>query len=57
MSELDKVKAETAERLNNRGYDGARIAEQIERITAHYSGQPSRVEVRTQDGRKIEIYL
>lgn len=57
MNELDKVKAETAERLNNKGYEGARIAEQIERITAHYNGQPSRVEIRTQDGRKIEIYL
>lgn len=57
MSELDKVKAETAERLKNKGYDGARIAEQIERITAYYNGQPSRVEIRTQDGQKIELYL
>lgn len=57
MNELDKVKAETAERLNNKGYEGARIAEQIEQITAYYNGQPSRVEVRTQDGQKIELYL
>jgi hypothetical protein len=57
MNELDKVKAETAERLNNKGYEGTRIAEQIERITGHYNGQPSRVEIRTQDGQKIELYL
>lgn len=57
MDNLEAVKKEVAANLNKYGYNGREIAAQIERITAYYNGQPSRVEVRTQDGRKIEIYL
>lgn len=57
MGDLERVKKEAAERLNKYGYNGREVAAQIERITAYYNGKPSRVEIRTQDGRKIEIYL
>jgi hypothetical protein len=57
MGDLERVKKEAAEHLNKYGYNGREVAAQIERITAYYNGQPSRVEIRTQDGRKIEIYL
>ena len=57
MNELEKVKNETAERLNKYGYNGEEISGKIERITSYYNGKPSRVEIRTQDGQKIELYL
>ena len=57
MDNLEAVKKEIAANLNKYGYNGREVAAQIERITAYYNGQPARVEVRTQDGRKIEIYL
>ena len=56
MGDLERVKKEAAEHLKKYGYNGREVAAQIERITAYYNGQPSRVEIRTQDGRKIEIY-
>lgn len=57
MNELEKVRKETSERLNKYGYNGKETSGKIERITAYYNGQPSRVEIRTQDGQKIELYL
>jgi ribosomal protein L11 len=57
MDNLEAVKKEVAANLNKYGYNGREVAAQIEKITAYYNGQPSRVEIRTQDGRKIEIYL
>ena len=57
MNELEKARKETAERLNKYGYNGKETSGRIERITAYYNGQPSRVEVATKDGKKVEIYL
>jgi hypothetical protein len=57
MDNLEAVKKEVAANLNKYGYNGREVAAQFERITAYYNGQPARVEVRTKDGRKIEIYL
>lgn len=57
MKDLENIKKEVAEILNKYGYNGQEVAGRIEKITAHYNGQPSRVEVRTQDGQKIELYL
>lgn len=57
MNELEKVRKETAERLNKYGYNGKETSGKIVRITSYYNGKPSRVEVATKDGKKVEIYL
>lgn len=55
--ELEKVKEETAARLDTFGYNGRKFAESIQKITSYYKGKPAAVEVKQPNGEKIEIYL
>lgn len=57
MKDLESVKKEIAGMLDKYGYNGREVAGRIERITAYYNGQPARVEIRTADGKKLEIYI
>lgn len=57
MEELKRVKEETAARLDAFGYNGRKFAESIQKIKGYYNGKPARVEVKQQNGDKIEIFL
>ena len=55
--ELEKVKEETAARLDTYGYNGREAAANIEKISGYFNGKPARVEVKQPNGDKIEIFL
>lgn len=57
---IEKIKNNTVNYLIDLGYtkeEAAAAVSGFKRITSQYSGKPSRVEARTVDGKKIELYL
>ena len=55
--ELEKVKEETAARLDNLGYNGAATAATFTEISGYFNGKPSRVKAKAANGQIIELYL
>lgn len=57
---IEKIKNNTLNYLIDLGYtkeEAAAAVSGFKRITANYSGKPSRVEALTGNGKKIKIYL
>lgn len=54
MTELEQVKEQVAENLNQYGYDGNAFAKEIKEISGYYNGRPSRVKLT--DGTEIWLF-